>query len=309
VARADRFERIAPGHLWSHRAPIVGRRMARLLRRAYSFLLAHESLHLRSTRRVEVTLVMLACDRDLPEAVVALRSFWREVGAPVSCVIVWDGPVDQHTRATLEGLDPAITVVVWTEFLSRIEDVGPVLADYAMRKPMGKKLVVELGLEGSAERPLVYMDSDVVFLPGGGADFRARIQSAAGPLFMEDMGPAFDERMVEPVEQLPPANGGLFILTGALDWAESIERLERLDAAESGGRGWTEQAALHIALRGAGGRPLPTDRYLLRLDDWDRFFGDEFRGRACARHYVTAIRWKMWLVAALTDLAVWRRRR
>jgi hypothetical protein len=260
------------------------------------------------TKRIDATLVVLACDRDLPEVLIALRSFWREVGEPTVCTIVWDNPIDGDVRVILNSLAAPIRVVVWTAYLDRIIEPGRVLVDYAASKAMGKKLVVELGLKGSADRPLIYMDSDVLFLPGGGDDFRRRVRAAGVSLFIEDFIPAFDERMLEPCEALPPANGGLFVLTTELDWREALRRLERLDAAESGGRGWTEQAALHLALRNSGARPLPAERYVLTSDDWDQFVGRDLRGVMCARHYTTEIRWKMWITVARVDLARFRRR-
>jgi hypothetical protein len=260
------------------------------------------------TERIDATLVMLACDRDLSEVLVALRSFWREVGEPTECTIVWDDPIDHDVRALLESLAAPIRVVLWTEYLDRIIEPGRVLVDYASRKAMGKKLVLELGLKGSADRPLVYMDSDVLFLPGGGADFRCRVHDADAPLFIQDVGPSFDERMLEPGEEMPPANGGLFVLTDELDWGEALRRLERLDAAESGGRGWTEQAALHLALRNSGARSLPVERYVLTSDDWNQLVGRDLRGVVCARHYAAELRWKMWITVARADLARVRRR-
>jgi hypothetical protein len=277
--------------------------VARLLRRGYRRLLGSGTYRLRFTERVDVMLVMLACDRDFPEVLVALRSFWCEVGEPTACTIVWDDTIDHDVRAILESLAAPIRVTMWTEYLDRIVEPGRVLVDYAVHRPMGKKLVVELGLTGSAERPLIYMDSDVLFLPGGGKDFRHRVRAADAPLFMQDVGPSFDERMPEPNEETPPANGGLFVLTRDLDWDEALRRLERLDAAESGGRGWTEQAALHLALRDSGAQPLPAEQYVLTSHDWDRFVGHDLRGVTCARHYSAESRWRMWITVSLIDLA------
>ena len=288
--------------------PPAGWRVSRIawaggsaVRRAYAAALPHlVDRPLRPPRELPYDVLSFSCQRDLPEQVASLRSLLGRAGRPGRATVVSDGSHTASGRALLERLDPCVRVVDWRD-VARPDLPHPVRA-YAQASPMGKKLAVEVSLP--PDRPLLYVDSDVLVLPDGGERLAAELEAAHArgtPAYLLDPEEVYlDPRLLEPGESAQPLNAGLLVLPRALDWEPALRRL----AAMQGPPAFhTEQTLVHLAVRAAGGRPLDPDRWVVATDDMpDR--RDRHRGpEVVVRHYTTPVRHKLWLCVLSTGLS------
>jgi hypothetical protein len=237
--------------------------------------------------------VAFSCERDVPEQAASIRSFLRFAGRPLRFVVASDGTHTPASRARLEALDPCVEVRGWRE-------AGGAAAPTALRRcaerhALGKKLALIAGRP--IERPTIFADSDVLFLPGA-RDLDLDVAAAGGPRFQLDCFTVLDERLVAPAERRLPTNTGFLILPGPLDWERAAARLaERLEdpAFFRDGSAWAEQGVTHLALRDSGGRPLDPSRYVIRGDDYLRYGDRGATAEAVMRHYAGPTRYMMWL--------------
>ncbi|MBI3877070.1 MAG: hypothetical protein HY300_14125 [Verrucomicrobia bacterium] len=180
----------------------------------------------------------------------------------------------------------------WTEFVK--PDLPDSVRRYAEQHPLGKKLAVLVSLP--PDGMTIYADSDILFFPGA-SHLRSVINETPGsPRYLLDCWPSLDERLLRaPAEKEQPANSGFALLRHGIDWSGALARL-----AEAGGENgfFTEQTVFHLAMRQAGGVPLPPDKYVLANDDqW--IYDDHHCGPEVAlRHYISSLRHKFWNQAA-----------
>lgn len=236
--------------------------------------------------------------RQVPEQVASIRSFLRHAGRPRAWTVVSDGTITPAQRAALARVAPEVRVVDAEAFaLPRL----PALLRGVLGWPFGAKLAGVMALE--ADGPTIYSDSDVLFFPRAAALRDLVAEGGPAPWFLVDCQRALDDRMLRAGEDDVSINSGFFVLFEPLDWAPVVDRL----APVAGDPAYfTEQTALHLAMRFAGGRPL--DRGFAALTGDDAFVpGDAAPRSAGLRHYVGPVRHKLW--AAVGRGALRRRRR
>jgi hypothetical protein len=199
-----------------------------------------------------------------------------------------DGTHSEADKTLLRKLHPHLGVRPWTEL------AGPELPEcvhrYAGQHAFGKKLIVFMSMAVSG--PAIYADSDILFFPGA-AHLRGLMEKPVSqPSYLLDCWPSFDERLIRSAaEKEQPVNGGFAILRGPLDWREPLERFQAMNGE---GEFFTEQTLVHLAMRQAGGQPLPPEKYVLANDDqW--IYADRHCGPGVAlRHYISSLRHKFW---------------
>jgi hypothetical protein len=263
------------------------------VRRAYARALPQVVARpMRPSGRLPFDVLSFSCERDLPEQVASLRALLGRAGRPERAAVVSDGTHTPRSRALLERVDPCVRVVDWTALVR--PDLPPAVLSYAAASAMGKKLAVEVSLPRT--RPLLYVDSDVLVLPGAGAPLREELEAAlhrGTPSYLLDPEDVYlDSRLLGPGELTEPLNAGLLVLPTPLDWRPALSRLAALDGAPEF---HSEQTLVHLTVRAAGGRPLDPARWVVASDDMpDR--RDRHRGpEVVVRHYTTPVRHKFWL--------------
>lgn len=203
-------------------------------------------------------------------------------------LLVSDGSHSPSSRDGLAAGFPGLEFVDWRE--ATAATLTPAIAAYARKSPLGKKLAVEHACSGFA--PLAYADSDVLFFPGASELGRTLAEPGDHPRYLLDCWPSFDGRLLrDESEKLSPVNAGFFILRRPLCWQESLERFELLHGEI---HHFSEQTLVHLAVRQAGGMPLPPERHVLANDDqW--LWSDRYAGpRLVSRHYISSFRHKFW---------------
>jgi hypothetical protein len=111
-------------------------------------------------------------------------------------------------------------------------------------------------------------------------------------LYLADCQFSGDPRLLrDPLERNQPVNTGVLLLFTRIDWAEAIDRFERMNGPPEF---FTNQTLAHIALHRAGAQPLDPAKYVLRLDD-QFIHADRYGSPSIAlRHYVNPVRHKFW---------------
>ena len=283
-----------PRRIVAQRGSIAGKRVARVIRARYARRIHSGRLPpITPPRDVPVDMISFSCERDLPEQVLSIRTFRRNVGEPASFTVVSDGTITAASAAVLEALSPTVRVASVAEY-ARGVPVHPAVQEFADAKAYGRKLIALTAMR-PAGRPVGYADSDVLFHAGGPGLAEHIDGMGERAYFLHDNIEALDVRLVPPEERNPPLNSG-FLLTGRLiDWREATERLGRIGEADAPGYGWTEQSVVHLAYRASDALPLPRAAAVVATDDqfdWaDRHLGDN----TWLRHYVTGTRFKLWL--------------
>jgi hypothetical protein len=243
--------------------------------------------------------VAFSGERQLPEQVASLRSLLRHAGRPTRITVVSDGTHTRRSRALLRRIDPAVRVIDLAEITPN--PLPRAVRRYGAAGPMGRKLAVELALP--LDGPTLYVDADVLFLPGAHA--MAAELGSGEPRFLLDEEPYLDRRL-DADETRPPVNGGFFLLREPLEWAEALRRLERLPPRYGF---HTEQTLLHLAMHASGATALDPRRYVVATDDM-RELRDRHRGReVILRHFTSPVRHKLWLAVVRHELRATPRHR
>lgn len=248
-------------------------------------------------RDLLLEVVTFSSQRDLPEQVASLRALLREWGRPRAATVVSDGSHTPPARRLLERVDRCVRVRDWREVAG--PDLPPRVRAYAGASAMGKKLAVEIALEPTA--PLLYVDSDVLVLPGGDRPLPPELSEAARPgavprhlLDPEDV--YLDRRLLPgPGAARAPLNAGFLVLPRRLDWGPALDRLDRLDGEPAF---HTEQTLVHLAVQAAGGRPLDPRRWVVATDDMAGLRDAHRRPEVVLRHFTSPVRHKFWLAVA-----------
>ncbi|MFN2477055.1 MAG: hypothetical protein ABR526_12040 [Chthoniobacterales bacterium] len=263
------------------------------VRRAYSAALpAIVRRAFLKSRTVPLEVFSYSSERDLPEQVASIRSFLKFAGRPLRFVVVSDGTHTAPSISLLESIDSAVQVQLAPHELAGT--LSPAVRAYLSGYPTGKQLALIMSLPGEA--PALYVDSDVLFFPG--AEELANFGSAANgsARYLPDCRLSADERLFrEEAEKQFPVNTGVLFLSRKLDWTESLERLDALDAPPEF---FTNQTITHLAMHAAGASPLDPTKYVLQLDDQFLYRDRHAHHRLVLRHYVRPVRHKFWTTLA-----------
>jgi len=243
-----------------------------------------------SKRPVQLDVVTLVGPQMVPETVRSVWSFIQYVGRPKSYTLVTDGDFTDAEKGKLQSLFDWVSIVPLDSYLDERGGVPPELEQH-WSHPMIRKLALEVtfGISG----PCLYVDGDVEFFPGAARlldDLRRCNGTAA---FLQDHAPSVDFRIWPESLEVPLVNAGLLFFPKAIEWAESLALLTRLDGKPN----WhSEQTVVAHAMSASGAQSLDPTRYILQLDDQFEY-GDRYSSHpeAVCRHYVSTIRHKMWV--------------
>lgn len=224
----------------------------------------------------------------LPEQVASIRSFLKHAGRPHRFTVVSDGSYTERSIELLCELDRSVSVSSSREWLPKYLPAGmyPYVADH----PTGKQLALIMSLP--AERPALYVDSDVLFFRGASALADIAASRDVSAFYQLDCQFSGDERLLrDAAEKSMPANTGVLMLFKPLNWSESMERFLQLNDAPTF---FTNQTMTHLAMHRSDARPFEPREYVLQLDD-QFVFADRYATDAIAlRHYVNPVRHKFW---------------
>lgn len=289
-----------PVRIFRQREAIVGKRYAALLRTRYHRAVRSGALNPIDVQGpVDTDLITFSCERDVPEQIACLRSFYRNVGLPASTRVISDGSITSESARLIEGVAPGVSVVSVESYTSGVPIPDPIQR-FADTKVYGKKLACLFATSGT-ERPVVYSDSDVLFYPGA-AGLSEVLNTANGrALFLEDYQPALDVRLVDATTVDNPLNSGFLIIGKNLDWSRAAVALDRAGEPDAPGYGWTEQTVVHIAYHDSGGEALPRDRCVLEESDRYHWRDPHESSALWLRHFVTGLRYKFWLAVGRLD--------
>jgi hypothetical protein len=137
----------------------------------------------------------------------------------------------------------------------------------------------------------MFTDSDVLYFEGASELARS---FGDRPRYLLDCDVSLDRRMLEPGEEQTPVNSGVLLLTRPLDWSAAIERFKRVRAEPER---FSEQTAVHVAMRTSGGEMLDPSRWLVTVRDQFQWRDVSDPRDHILRHYVGTVRHKMWNMA------------
>ena len=271
----------------------LGRLEGAVRRRVYRALLpAIVRRPVAAPRNLPFEVFSYSGEAGLPEQVAAIRSFLLHAGRPAKFTVVSDGTHSKSSCRLLRQIDPVVSVV---PVPAPPSNCPPSLSNYLRGHPTGKQLALIVCLP--AERPALYLDSDVLFFPGA-SDIAVMAASATAPAFyLEDCGFAGDRRILRNAsEESRPVNTGVLMLFKPLDWSEALARFLELKGEPTF---FTNQTIVHLAMHQNGAQPFDPAKYVLQLDD-QFIYQDRYVGPATAlRHYVAPVRHKFWTAPRL----------
>jgi hypothetical protein len=224
----------------------------------------------------------------LPEQVASIRSFLQHAGRPKSFTVISDGSYSQRSVRLLQHVDATVSVQSSSQPVPA--DWPERFRDYLSTHSTGKQLALIMSLPKNG--PALYVDSDVLFFPSA-VDLIARARDTSVPAYyLADCQFSGDSRLLrDSGEKAAPANTGVLLLFGKLDWSLGVNRFLGLEQ-EPGF--FTNQTITHLTMRENGAQPFDPVKYILQLDD-QFVYGDRYAGSALAlRHYVNPVRHKFW---------------
>jgi hypothetical protein len=269
-----------------HFARAKGRVIRALYRRFLGRLPAIES-----TRSFPLEVFSYSGEAALPEQVASIRSFLRYVGRPAHFTVVSDGSYSEESRRLLKRLDSSVSVSDASEWIPT--DLPDEIYPYLKSHPTGRQLALIMSLPRNG--PVLYLDSDVLFFPGG-HDLHAYAGTRDVPAFyLPDCRFSGDERLLrDSAEGNDPVNTGFLLLFQKLDWSASIRRFLELDGPPNF---FTNQTMTHLTMHANGAAPFDPRKYVLQLDD-QFVYPDRYASPQIAlRHYVNPVRHKFWTVS------------
>ena len=273
-----------------HTAKIQGKFLRSLYKSNLSSLV---SLPIKQERQVPIKVYALSCERDLPEQVASLRSFIRYVGIPEVFTIMSDGSYTNQSIELLKRIHPCVDVQLLTKF--QREDLPSSVYEYASQQAMGKKLaaLMSIPIEGAT----LYTDSDILFFAGASHLADLAIAQDSHTYYLPDCKNSLDKRLIyEEIEMQDPINAGFILFKKALDWAETVQRLAKLQEPPNY---FSEQTIVNLTIKQNQGIALPQDKYIMNVDDQfmypDQFAGKSHHQQVAMRHYVSDVRHKFWL--------------
>jgi hypothetical protein len=268
-----------------HTAKLQGRFIRSLYKAALAQIV---SIPIPQTQKVPIVVYSLSCERDLPEQVASIRSFFRYVGIPDKFTVISDGSYTDNSCKLLCTINPCITVVPIDKLVKT--DLPQAVYDYAAQHPMGKKLsaLMSIPINGAT----IYTDSDILFFPGATDLINLATSDNTSSLYLPDCAIKMDERVIyDESETLNPVNGGFILFKEPLNWELAFERLSKLKELN---HYFTEQTLLHLTMHYNYGSPLCSKQYVLSVDD-QFIYPDKYASKKVAlRHYVSDVRHKFW---------------
>jgi hypothetical protein len=263
-------------------------RLGNGLRRSYRFFLPIILLSKpKPPRSFPFEVFSYSSDSMLPEQVVSIRSFLRQVGQPKSFTVVSDGSHSDRSIRLLKSVDRSVSV---TTAQPAIPGLHPKLESYLNSHPTGKQLALIMSLPRNG--PALYVDADVRFFPAASDLFARGEAKDLSACYLVDCKFAGDPRLLRSAnEENEPVNTGFLFLFKKLDWSLSIRRFLELEGEPNF---FTNQTMTHLTMHENGGRPFDPAKYVLQLDD-QCLFADRYAGpRLALRHYVNPVRHKFW---------------
>lgn len=240
------------------------------------------------SKRINIIVYSLSCERDLPEQVANIRSFIRYVGTPDKFIVVSDGTHSPRSRQLLRSIHYCIDVVDWQEVIKN--DLPPYVYTFAKHHFFGKKLAILMSMP--VKQPAIYTDSDVLFFPAVEELIVLIASKEERPRFLLDCLCSFDERLLlNDNEKLNPANAGFILFKKPLEWENAVRRLEHF---KGDFMFHTEQTIVHLALQENKGLPFNPDKFILRLDDQFVCKDKYASANIALRHYTNPVRYKLW---------------
>lgn len=223
----------------------------------------------------------------LAEQVASIRSFLKHAGRPRCFTVVSDGTYTATSIHLLRKIDRSVAVNAASEFLP---DALPAeIRSYVTTHPTGKQLALIMSLP--ADRPTLYVDSDVLFFAGA-AELRAPDFEDAPVFYLPDCELSADERLFHSdAEKQDPVNTGVLVLLRKLDWSLGIDRFRELNSAPTF---FTNQTVTHLTMHANGARALDPQRFVLQLDDQFVYRDSYAAPEIVLRHYVNPVRHKFW---------------
>lgn len=227
-------------------------------------------------------------ERTLPEQVASIRSFLTHVGRPRQFTVVSDGTLSGRSSGILKNLDSVVSVSGSAQWLPK--DLPTKIYPYLTNHPTGKQLAVIMSLP--VDGPTLYVDSDILFFPGGQDLIRLVERRDAPAFYLADCRLSADERLFRNEgEKTRPVNTGALLLFEKLDWAPAVRRFLELQGLPDF---FTNQTMTHLTMHANDALPLDDGKYVLQLDD-QFIYPDRYAGRDLAlRHYVNPVRHKFW---------------
>lgn len=238
-----------------------GRLKGNLVRRLYrKFLPAIVDRSIRTSNSIALDVFSYSGEAALPEQIASIRSFLRNVGRPKSFTVVSDGSYSVPSATLLEKVDPSVKVQLSID--PPAADLPEKFRQYLMTHPTGKQLAVIMSLP--AEKPALYVDSDVLFFPGA-VDLTQRASDQnLSAYYLADCQFSGDERLlVDVTEKKNPVNTGVLLLFRKLDWWLAVDRFLGLDSPPSF---FTNQTLAHLVMHASGARPFDSEKY--KFSNW-----------------------------------------
>ena len=240
----------------------------------------------RSSNNLEV--FAYSGESALPEQVASIRSFLRHAGRPQQFTIVSDGTYSPRSIELLRRIDPSVTVSQTSDWTPK--NLPAEIYPYLETHPTGKQLALIMSLP--TDRPVLYVDSDVLFFPGAHDLIEKMATANTSAFYLADCRLAGDERLFRaPAEKSNPVNTGVLMLFKKLDWSLSIKRFLELAAPPNF---FTNQTMTHLTMHANGASPFDERKYILQLDDQFEFRHRHISGDIALRHYVNPVRHKFW---------------
>lgn len=224
----------------------------------------------------------------LPEQIASIRSLLRHAGRPLRFTVVSDGTYTGRSIELLRRIDDSVAVAASSEWLP--ERLPTNIYPYLVDHPTGRQLALIMSLP--VKRPVLYVDSDVLFFAGASELPSLAATRDVPALYQLDCRFSGDERLLrDPAETQQPVNTGVLMLFQKLDWSGSVERFLQLSGEPTF---FTNQTMTHITMHANGARPFDPAKFVLQLDD--QFgYADRYAGSGvCLRHYVNPVRHKFW---------------
>ena len=234
--------------------------------------------------------------KQLPEQILSMLSFFRHLGMPGKWTVVSDGELAANNWDLLKAVCPVLEKAEWRDFINA--ENRECVDIYSRVNPMGKKLAIVTSLPYSPTT--LYMDTDVLFFQGA-AQFRELLQNANSNYFVRDMDGALINPLVNSDEEkLPPLNGGVLVQAKPISWVEPLDRLKNLFRDQPDVlknrlvAHLLEQSVLHSGYHSSGAQALDSSRYIIKVDDTYKWRDDYVGSETVLRHYVANSRLKFW---------------
>jgi hypothetical protein len=272
----------------------LSRLQGKIIRNIYTkFIEKIGILPIKQNLQIDITVYSFSCERDLPEQVVSIRSFIRNIGIPERFIVISDGSYSDSSCKLLRRIHPSVEVIPVSKLIR--DDLPQCVNSYAQIHPLGKKLAALMSIPVNGTT--IYTDSDILFFPGGIDLNKYTNLDYKICHYLPDCSASLDERLIyDESEKLNSVNAGFLLFNHELDWNLAIERLTNIQDKPIY---FTEQTVVHLTIHHNQGKPFCSQKYILNVED-QFIYPDKFASSEIAlRHYVNDVRHKFWLNVGL----------